>query len=52
MPGCERDAGNDTWPEAEFVQQPAAQKAYFYRCALIDKLETYHVRKSQVLDPL
>ena len=40
MPDCERDAGNHTWPEAEFVQQPAAQKACFYRCALIDKLET------------
>ncbi len=43
--------GDHTWPEAEFVQQAAAQKACFYRCALIDKLETYRVRKSQVLDP-
>jgi hypothetical protein len=44
--------GDHAWPEAEFVQQAAAQKPWLYLRALIDKLETFDVRKAQVLDPL
>ena len=44
--------GDHTWPEAEFVQQAAAQLLWFHLCTLIDKLETLHVRKAQVLDLL
>ena len=46
MPGWERDAGGHTWPKAEFVQQAAAQKPWFYLRALIDKLKTFDVRKA------
>ena len=27
------------WPDAEFVQQPAAQLPWFHRCTLLDKIK-------------
>ena len=34
----------EAWPDAEFVQQAAAQLPWFHLCTLIDKLKTREVR--------
>ena len=37
-------AFSEVWPDAEFVQQVAAQLPWFHLCTLIDKLKTREAR--------